>query len=241
MPDHCCGNYILHPILYVQNAPVMNTRIPLLYAALPLWALLSFGAIRAQDIKWPARYNFHNRGGSNIAYTRQGYLVLVNNNATANNDTVRGFIRLYDPSMSTFAVMDTATHSIREFSFNEIEVMRLYLGSTDGPYTDWIHLSYSGKFWQLMARKNDVAIYETMPWFGGKPFLFTPEKRIKLVRMMPFLLHNDTGYEASLIRFIHRRYKTKVNDFHSTEDIYRYIVEKENERMENHPPSHPRP
>jgi len=200
----------------------MNTKTTLLKVGALLLVLLFFSVAEAQEIKWPVSSNTYGRYGQ-YALIRQGYIVLVN------RDTVKGFIR-FSRALYYYPVLDTTTHIVRNISFSETEVMRLYDGPLDGSYTDWFHLPHSGTLWKVLAKKNDVALYENVG-FGPPLILVTPNEKIKLIHKAATIIHNDSGYDAPLIRFIRKRYKSNYTDFGTTGDIYTYIVEKENEKI----------
>ena len=204
----------------------MNTRAIVLKIRLLLLLLPAFNAVEGQQIKWPPH-----RFGRQTSYPpiQRGYIFLDT------PDTVKGLIRRADISTGNYLILDSATRTFRTFNLSDIAAIRVFSGDTDDFYTDYFNISYRSSLWLLWARKDGVTIYEnTYPTGpGGRLVLVTPDVKIKILHFMSFLLHNDSGLDAPLIRFIHKRYKTNVSidDFKSTADVCTYIVEKENERI----------
>lgn len=199
----------------------MNS-IPVLFKLQFLLLLLFFvGGAQGQERKWPVRYT---RWMDARAPVGEGYAVLTN------GDTVKGFIKLL-PITNSYPVLDTATNTIRDVYISDIVVMRIYAGSPDGPYMDYLNIDFKYSLWILKAKKNNVALYEKLGSTASPLILVTPNKTIKLVHPLATILHNDTGYDAALIRFIHKRYKmaVKEDDFATTKAIFTYIVDRENE------------
>jgi hypothetical protein len=163
---------------------------------------------------------------------QRGYIFL-----DAPPDTVKGLIRQADISTGNYLILDSATKTFGALDLSDIVAIRLFSGNTNDFYTDYFNIHYQSSLWRLWARKDGVAIYEntypTAP--GGRMVLVTPYGKINMLHFMSFLLHNDGGLDAPLIRFVHKRYKTNVSidDFKSTTDVCTYIVEKENERIKS--------
>jgi len=199
----------------------MVLKIRLLLLLLP-----AFNAVEGQQIKWPPHFF-----GRQTSYPpiQRGYIFLDT------SDTVKGLIRRADISTGNYLILDSATRIFRTFNLSDIVAIRVFSGDTDDSYTDYFNIHHRSSLWFLWARKDGVAIYEnTYPTGpGGRLVLVTPDGKIKMLHFMSFLLHNDSGLDAPLIRFIHKRYKTNVSidDFKSTADVCTYIVEKESERI----------
>lgn len=192
---------------------------------LPVLFLAAFSfCCQAQEIKWPVRETFRRHYNAPVP----GYAV------TKNGDTARGFIRLQVLG-EYYDVWDTATNTIRNLYYQIVAFMRIYKTGPDGLFTDYFNLSYKRRIWRLLAKKNDVCLYDDI-LRGGPPhiILVTPSARIKLYTGMRWFLHNGTmSNPGLLIHFINKRYKTSLakDHFTSMEAIYDYILTKENERM----------
>jgi hypothetical protein len=181
------------------------------------------GTARAQEIKWPV-HNYGYGWLGKVYQIHEGYIV------TDGGDTVRGFIRT-SPVYSDYPVFDTATRRIRTVGYSHIVYMRLFADSTKRVYTDWLNIGYKGNLWILLAKKNQVAVYQNTLPYGPSLILNTPNGRIRLIHKGGVITHNDNDFDAGLLRFIRKRYKSTYTDFGNTGNIYAYIVEKENERM----------
>ena len=207
----------------------MNTRAIVLKIQLLFLLLPAFSAAKGQEVKWPPH-----RFGSQTSYPpiQRGYIFL-----DAATDTVKGLIRQADISIGNYLILDSATKTFGALDLSDIVAIRVFSGNTNDFYTDYFNIHYQSSLWRLWARKDGVAVYEntypTAP--GGRMVLVTPYRKIKLLHFMSFLLHNDSGLDAPLIRFIHKRYQTNVSiaNFKSTTDVCAYIVEKENERIKS--------
>jgi hypothetical protein len=192
--------------------------------------IISFSAgVQAQVVKWPVTYYTH-KGPLRIIHpdVRQGYIV------TTSADTVRGFIKLFPNTDFFFGVLDTATKMIRNVDIPAIVLIRAYDGKIEGSFSDYYNLPYQNSMWLLLARKNDISIYRRE--LDGSPariILVTPDdKRIKILSGRGNLFRNN-DLDAPLFHFIKKRYKIQVKPhFASTQDIYNYILEKENERID---------
>ncbi len=207
----------------------MNTRATVLKIPLFFFLLPAFSAVEGQEVKWPPH-----RFGRQTSYPpiQRGYIFL-----DAPTDTVKGLIRQADISIGNYLILDSATKTFNALDLSDIVAISVFSGNTNDFYTDYFNIHYQSSLWRLWARKDGVAVYEntypTAP--GGRMVLVTPYRKIKLLHFMSFLLHNDSGLDAPLIRFIHKRYKTNVSieDFKSTTDVCAYIVEQENERIKS--------
>lgn len=191
-----------------------------------LWLLLileCFGTAQAQEIKWPNR-NYGYGWLGKVYQIREGYIV------TDGGDTVRGFIRT-SPVYSDYPVLDTATKRIQTVRYGHIVYMRLFADSTKRIYTDWLNIGYMGNLWILLAKKNQVAVYQNTRPYGPSMILSTPGGNISLIPKGGVIMHNDNDFDAGLLRFIRKRYKSTYSDLGTAGNIYGYIVEKENERM----------
>jgi hypothetical protein len=206
----------------------MNSRAIVLKIPLFFFLLSAFSAVEGQEVKWPPHYYGHQRSYPPI---QQGYIFL------GSSDTVKGLIRYADISLGNYLMLDSATNAFRTFNLSDIAAVRVFSGDSNDFYTDYFNIHYQSSLWRLWARKDGVAIYEntypTAP--GSRMVLVTPYGKINMLHFMSFLLHNDGGLDAPLIRFVHKRYKTNVSidDFKSTTDVCTYIVEKENERIKS--------
>jgi hypothetical protein len=205
-----------------MNTKAVLLKIPLLPLLLPVFSAVG------QDVKWPAHVYGRLRS---YPPAQQGYIV------PESRDTVKGFIRLADITTGDYLILDAATRTFRRFYYSDIVAIRIYSNAPDGPYTDYFNINYKSSLWSLWERGNEVAIYEnsqaTAP--GSRLVLVTPYRKIKMLHFMSWLLHNDDGLDAPLIRFIHKRYKTTISiaHFNSTKEICTYIVEKENEKIKS--------
>jgi hypothetical protein len=182
-----------------------------------------FGTAQAQEIKWPVQdYGY--------GWLRPVYQILEGYIVTDGGDTVRGFIRT-SPVYSDYPVFDTAAKRFRTVRYGHIVCMRLFADSTKRVYTDWLNIGYKGHLWILLAKKNQVAVYQNTRQYGPWLILSTPNGQIRLIHKGGAIMHNDNDFDAGLLRFIRKRYKSKYTDFVTTGNIYAYIVEKENEKM----------
>jgi hypothetical protein len=192
--------------------------------------LLSFSVgTQAQEVSWPVTYYAH-KGPRRIIYAavRHGYIV------TRGADTVKGFIKLFPSTGFFFAVLDTATKKIRNVDIPDITLIRIYDGSIEGNFSDYYNLPHQNSMWLLLARRNNISIYRReLDGSPARTILVTPDdKRIKILSGRAYLFRSN-DLDALLLHFIKKRYKIPVKQhFASTQDIYNYILEKENERID---------
>ncbi len=193
-----------------------------------LLLLISFSAgTQAQELKWPIPY-YPNKGPRRVLYfaARMGYIV------TSRADTVKGLIKLWQ-SHFYFEIQDTSTKRITNVHIPTIVLIRAYNGRIESSFSDYYNLPYQNSLWLLLARKNNISIYRRE--LDGSPariILVTPDdRRIKILSGRGYLFRNN-DLDSLLVHFIKKRYNISVKDhFISTQDIYNYILDKENERI----------
>jgi hypothetical protein len=207
----------------------MNINFNLKKIGSALLLLISFSAgTQAQRLNWPIPY-YPRTGPRRLAYfeAAPGYIV------TSRADTVKGLIKLW-PTGFSFEVMDTATKKIRKVDVPDIVLIRAYDGTTAASFSDYYNLPHQNSMWLLLAQKNNISIYrrELEP-SSPRLILVTPDERKIIILSGRVDLFGNNALDAQLFHFIKKRYKISVKQhFASTQDIYNYILEKENERIE---------
>lgn len=162
---------------------------------------------------------------NHVSTVYRGYIV------TDRQETLAGLVRI-SPNLDDYAVRDTVTHAVREVNLKEIDFIRVYSDSSERTYKDWYNIHYKDALWILLAKKNDVAMYEVtqLKPFWPSMVLITPHERIEFGSSLSIVLHG--GYQGAIRRFIHERYKVEPpNELGTKEEMAAYIVGKECEKI----------
>jgi hypothetical protein len=183
--------------------------------------------------EWPIVQETTNTFGHiyNDVAVRQGYILLKS------GDTLGGRMKVLPYAHGIFDFIPLLPPGKQErkdimvVEKETIDYVRIYPDSlrTDSSVTDFINLE--GKdLWRLLAKKNDVGIYDNFfpgisrP-FGEEMILFEKNKKTRI-------FHNAFYNEEVLpllVKFINRRYRSHVTeaDFEDARAMIRYILDKE--------------
>lgn len=178
----------------------------------------------AQGRPWPVRYGYTPMQRS---APMRGFIVLTN------GDTLQGYIKVF-AFYGYYPILDTATDKVRNIDFSNIRSMHIYNMGPRG-FIDYVHLPKENFPWKLDGKTKDVAIYDDILRLGTYHLIMvTPKARITLYKGRQLYSHYDK-IDPLLIRFINERYKTGVKneDFKSTQEIIDYILDKEQDLVEN--------
>ncbi len=206
---------------------------------LMLFFLIAFSSCEvncsAQQYPWPIKkpqVGWLN-GRYNTAPVRNGYIVKMG------GDTIRGLIKFlrYNSRFTTYMpILPTGTKTVIEVPRKDILYMRVYYDDTENNthFSDFFNIDNNKDIWRLVAKKNDVAIYDNYipdPKVShGYSMVLMTESEKNCIYYYFFFPSNNIN--RRVLRFINRRYKTSFNktDFKKREDMFDYILDKENEK-----------
>jgi hypothetical protein len=180
----------------------------------------------AQGVVWPKHY--HIRFGR--APIKEGFIVLTQ------GDTLKGSIMVLAINPDSYPILVSGAQRVQEVFLPNIAHMRIFDGKGGWPYFDYINLHFTWFLWRLDGKKKDVAIYDDTLRGGDhhRVILVTPTTRVRIYNGQDWAF-NNSWLISRLTRFINRRYHAgvKKEDFKSTQDIFDYILDKENALLDS--------
>lgn len=154
----------------------------------------------------------------------------------ANYDTIWGYTKLV--SRYDFPVIPRglpwSKSNVRNVPIIAVSYMRLYDYDFNSHFSEFRKLG-DGRLFRLVAEKGDVKIFDNFLYLNSwknKTFLIEPQQTVQLFSWFAYCLHFGNK-RPLLLKFINRRYHVKLHekDFKSKEEMFSYIVVRENARL----------
>ena len=210
------------------------------YATSLILALIGFGGESAYEQQprpddWPVTLGRQWLYSPMYNETRvqEGYIVLKS------GDTLNGHMKVLPYSHGIFTAIPllppggSTTYDVRSVTREKISSIRVYGNSseTGNDFTDFFNLGDNHELWRLLARKNELGIYDDYSSCFGHPF---GEEMIIAANGKRIVIYKNTFHREdvlpALLRFMNKRYKTHftAHSFENKNAIFNYILEKEN-------------
>jgi len=155
---------------------------------------------------------------------------------------LRGTIKLlpfwgFYPILPTGKILASDVIKIQTSNINYIRVYNVEGNSFNrrNNFTDFININHAGILWRLIAKKNDISIYDDELWgsntLGAKMILIAYKEITKIYSKAAPDPYVKPIYPL-LLKFINNRYKTSFTkkDFKTNDDLLDYILDKESEK-----------
>jgi hypothetical protein len=173
-----------------------------------------------------------------------GYIV------TTNGDTLRGLMKFgstYKPHETMTRIMiiplgQNKKDSIIHLRKKDINYIRSFEDSTKNKFTDFLKLP-NGGLYRLIEKANDIGMYISnsytngtynCPLYKGGMLLYKDKTEV-IISIGNFFSNNLRSPQKNLVQFINKRYQQDFNkeDFKDEKAMVDYILNKENESLEN--------
>ena len=207
------------------------------YVTSLILALIGFGGGRAYEQQtrpddWPVTLGRHWLYSPMYNDTRvqKGYIVLKS------GDTLRGHMKVLPYSHGIFTAIPlllpggSTTYDIRSVKRENISSIRIYEDSSENKndFTDFFNLGDNHALWRLLARKNELSIYDDYSSCFGHPF---GEEMIIAGNNKRIVIYKNTFYPEdvlpAVLKFANKRYKAHftANSFTDENALLNYILD----------------
>lgn len=151
-------------------------------------------------------------------------------------DTIEGYIRMNSEGVYPIIPKRMAwlPENVKYIPINLVTYLRVYDYDFDSRFSEFRRIG-NGHLYRLVAEKGEAKIYDNFLEMGtwkNKTLLVGPKDTIQLFGEFAYSLHFGNK-RPLLLKFINGRYHAKMRkrDFKTTEEMFNYILDKENVLM----------
>jgi len=185
--------------------------------------------------RWPKRRTWHDERNYDSKPVKKGYVV------AANHDSIAGLVKLLHPwAVPILPEGKNNEKDLVKFKLEDIKTIGVFDDTLTNKQTTYVNINYKSTLWRLVAKKGNIGIYDNYypatnyDAYCGKTILVNGTEKIKLFTWLGYVLRLGNT-KPLLLKFITSRYGTVFNkeDFKSKEEIFTYIISKENEKVQS--------